>query len=45
MGIRIMKYRAGMIGGTLTIDQAAKGGLSVICTVHRSHRRLVADPS
>lgn len=33
MGLRIMQFRAGIIGGTLTIEQNATGGTSVICSV------------
>jgi PAS domain S-box-containing protein len=32
MGLRIMNFRAGMIGGTLTIERNAKGGMIVMCT-------------
>jgi PAS domain S-box-containing protein len=32
MGLRIMKFRAGMIGGTLTIERNAQGGVVVICS-------------
>ena len=32
MGLRIMRYRAGMIGGTLTVERNAGGGTIVICT-------------
>jgi PAS domain S-box-containing protein len=32
MGLRIMRFRAGMIGGTLAIEQSATGGTSVICS-------------
>jgi two-component system sensor kinase FixL len=32
MGLRIMQSRAGMIGGTLTIERNARGGATVICT-------------
>ena len=32
MGLRIMQSRAGMIGGTLTIERNAAGGTSVICS-------------
>ena len=32
MGLRIMQSRAGMIGGTLTIERNAGGGTSVICS-------------
>jgi PAS domain S-box-containing protein len=36
MGIRIMQYRAGMIGGSLTIQKQARRGVGVVCTVPRS---------
>ncbi|MGD0744341.1 MAG: PAS domain S-box protein [Verrucomicrobiota bacterium] len=32
MGLRIMRLRTGMIGGTLTIERNAGGGASVICS-------------
>ncbi|HEX9046495.1 MAG TPA: sensor histidine kinase, partial [Verrucomicrobiae bacterium] len=32
MGLRIMKYRAGMMGGTLTVERNAAGGTIVICS-------------
>jgi hypothetical protein len=32
MGLRIMKFRAGMIGGTLTIERNARGGVRVMCS-------------
>jgi len=32
MGLRIMQSRAGMIGGTLTIERNAAGGTSVFCS-------------
>jgi PAS domain S-box-containing protein len=35
MGIRIMKYRAGMLGGTLSIDDRAGHGVKLVCSVHR----------
>jgi PAS domain S-box-containing protein len=35
LGLRIMQYRAGMIGGTLTI-QSESPGISVICSVPES---------
>ena len=35
MGLRIMEYRAGMIGGTLHIERIATGGTSVKCAVMR----------
>jgi signal transduction histidine kinase len=33
MGLRIMHYRAGMIGGSLTMDNGSHGGATVICSV------------
>ena len=32
-GLRIMHYRAGMIGGSVAIQQAAGGGTTIVCTV------------
>lgn len=32
MGVRIMQFRAGMIGGTLTIERNAQGGVRVRCS-------------
>jgi PAS domain S-box-containing protein len=33
MGLRIMRYRADMIHGMLTIEKAKKGGTHLICTI------------
>jgi signal transduction histidine kinase len=33
MGLRIMQYRAAMLGGILTIEPDEKGGMRVICSV------------
>jgi PAS domain S-box-containing protein len=33
MGLRIMRYRAGMIGGALSIEPGPGGGLVIICSV------------
>jgi two-component system CheB/CheR fusion protein len=33
MGLRIMQYRAGIIGGTIVIQRESSGGTSVTCTV------------
>jgi signal transduction histidine kinase len=33
MGLRIMRYRAGLIGGELTIKDNSAGGATVTCTV------------
>jgi two-component system, LuxR family, sensor kinase FixL len=31
MGLRIMQYRAGMVGGALTVEPNSNGGTSVVC--------------
>ena len=31
MGLRIMQSRAGMIGGTLAIEQGERGGITIVC--------------
>jgi two-component system, LuxR family, sensor kinase FixL len=33
MGLRIMRYRAGMIGGSLTFQEEAGGGTAIVCTM------------
>jgi two-component system sensor kinase FixL len=33
MGLRIMQYRAGMLGGTLSVEPNSSGGTSVVCLV------------
>jgi two-component system CheB/CheR fusion protein len=33
MGLRIMQYRAAMIGGSLTVQNAPKGGTTVACSM------------
>jgi nitrate/nitrite-specific signal transduction histidine kinase len=33
MGLRIMNYRAAMIGGTLKLGRGEKGGATVVCSV------------
>ncbi len=35
MGLRIMRYRADIIGGDLTLDSPSTGGTTVTCTLHR----------
>jgi PAS domain S-box-containing protein len=44
MGLRIMDYRAGMIGGTLVVQKRREGGTTVVCTVHRSLANHVPHP-
>jgi PAS domain S-box-containing protein len=39
MGLRIMQYRAGMIGGTLAIAPLPDGGIRVTCSVPREPSR------
>jgi len=41
MGLRIMQYRAGIIGGTLIIQRESSGGTTVACSV-RIHRPKAA---
>jgi two-component system CheB/CheR fusion protein len=36
MGLRVMQYRAGMIGGTLVVQHDPDGGTSVLCSLKRS---------
>jgi signal transduction histidine kinase len=36
MGLRIMRYRAGIIGGSLATQIEADGSITVVCTVHES---------
>ena len=33
LGLRIMRYRAGLVGGTLTVTGAEGGGTTVRCTL------------
>ena len=35
MGLRIMQSRAGMIGGTLEVENCPSGGAKVVCSVSR----------
>jgi len=39
LGLRIMSYRAGMIGGTLVVQAKPEGGTDVVCTVEKAGRR------
>jgi signal transduction histidine kinase len=46
MGLRIMRSRAGMMSGSLTIENQADGGVAVVCTVPPARsRRRGAPPS
>ena len=42
MGLRIMSYRAGMIGGSLAIQKDIDGGTTVVCSVHKSATKAPA---
>jgi PAS domain S-box-containing protein len=44
MGLRIMRYRAGVIGGSLAIRKEAGGGTAVVCSVHESADGLACHP-
>jgi signal transduction histidine kinase len=39
LGLQIMRYRAGLIGGTLTIETPAPGGTRVICRLPREKQQ------
>src|SRR5581483_5277925 len=43
MGLGIMQYRAGMIGGTLSIQKDLDGGTSVICSLRRPVSNALAS--
>ena len=45
MGFRIMRYRAGMINGTLAIRKEAPGGTTIICTVPLSGKGVAERPT
>jgi PAS domain S-box-containing protein len=40
MGLHVMQYRAGVLGGTLALQANRSGGTTVLCTVNRSDLRL-----
>jgi two-component system sensor kinase FixL len=39
MGLQIMQYRAGVIGGSLVVQPGANGGTAVMCTVRKEGRK------
>ncbi len=41
MGLRIMRYRAGMIGGSLALQKGNEGGTTVVCTVHKKSDKII----
>ena len=42
MGLRIMEYRASMIGGLLSVQNHTGGGVSVVCSVPTGDKRAKA---
>lgn len=40
MGLRIMRYRAGVIGGSLAVQKRMEGGTAVVCSVRVSAGKL-----
>lgn len=44
MGLLVMRYRAGVIGGRLEIDPAEGGGTIVRCRIRPEHARLPQTP-
>lgn len=45
MGLRVMQYRADVIGGTLLVRRNRKGGTSVVCTVKNSDGQAMPSQS
>lgn len=45
LGLRIMQYRAGIIGGSLAIQRDPDGGTSVVCSVHTSPNSTPPAPA
>jgi two-component system CheB/CheR fusion protein len=45
MGLRIMHYRAAMIGGSLAVQREPNGGTSVVCSIRDSNRVLLPVPA
>ncbi len=45
MGLRVMRYRADLIGGTLEFQPSAEGGTIVICSIPSSRLHLNRPPS
>ncbi|MBI5772383.1 MAG: response regulator [Verrucomicrobia bacterium] len=44
MGLRIMQYRSGLIGGSVLVQRRPEGGTEVICTLNRSPSAAKAKP-
>jgi nitrate/nitrite-specific signal transduction histidine kinase len=43
IGLRMMQYRAGVIGGTLLVQRNSTEGTTVVCTVHGGGRNRDAN--
>jgi signal transduction histidine kinase len=41
MGLRIMHYRARMIGGSLSVQKGSDGGTAIVCTVRPAGKAAV----
>jgi len=44
MGLRVMQYRAGMVGGSLVVQRESEGGTSVICSLRVAREQETALP-
>jgi len=44
MGLRIMRYRAGVMGGSLAIQKTTGRGTTVVCSLQESASILVSHP-
>lgn len=44
MGLRIMEYRAGLIGGSVLVQRRPEGGTEVICTLNRIPSAMKSKP-
>jgi PAS domain S-box-containing protein len=44
IGLRIMQYRAGMVGGSLVVQHELKGGTSVVCSLRAGSVQETARP-
>jgi PAS domain S-box-containing protein len=44
LGLPIMRYRAGAIGGSLAVQKEAGGGTTVVCSVHKPAEGLPINP-
>lgn len=44
MGLRIMHYRASVIGGSLAIERQPNGGTTVVCSIHDA-KKILLEPT